>query len=77
MPSKLCNQCRWWEGTIFTRVDQDFGICSHPVASTMMVQDSEARINEGNTIYTSSKFGCIYCETTNKVLIDINKIIGS
>lgn len=73
--SKFCNSCQWWEGNIFTRVDQEFGICSHPVASTMIVADGETRINENNTVYTSSYFGCIYCEPANRFLIDINKIL--
>lgn len=73
--SKFCNGCNFWDGVVFTRLDQKFGICSHPVASVNMIQDSEAKINEENTVYTAGSFGCVFCEPKKFQLIDINKTL--
>lgn len=75
MASKFCSSCKWWEGKIFTRVDQHFGICCHPVASTMMITDTATKINEGTVAYTDKNFGCPYIENTTSFLIDIQKTI--
>jgi hypothetical protein len=70
MPGKFCNSCPSWEGGIFTRAGQSFGICHHPVASTMMVVDGSTRITEDPVAYTERNFGCVYCQQSSNILIN-------
>jgi len=71
----FCCTCVQWEKDIFTRIGEKFGICHHVIVETKVIQDRETKINEDNTLFTESYFGCVYWREGNYVLIDLNKEI--
>lgn len=60
MAAKFCCTCIHWEKDILTRVEEKFGICHDVIAPDKVIQDRETKINEDNTLYTESYFGCVY-----------------
>lgn len=73
---KFCHTCHSYEGGIFTRAGESFGVCHNISVSTKIVLDGNTILAEDGIIYTEEYFGCIYWRENNGTLIDLGKTVN-
>ncbi len=76
MAGKFCKNCISWDGELFRRVNESFGLCEDPVAGSKIIADSVGKLTDSSVVYTESTFGCVYFRARRPVLINIKDVLN-
>ncbi len=74
--SSFCKNCIHWEGELFRRIKEVYGICDHPLVLGMIMLDTQKALHEEKALYTEQFFGCIHFQENDGSLFSTDEIIS-
>lgn len=75
MAGKFCKNCISWDGELFRRVNESFGLCEDSAAGSKIIADSVGKLQDSQAVYTEAFFGCVYYRDKPQVLINITNVL--